>query len=75
MKLLVVLLVVVLGIWLWRSRRVQARQPATPPPEILQNMVPCQVCGVLVPDSEALTTPQGVYCGPAHRLQAEQAER
>ncbi|MBC7680837.1 MAG: hypothetical protein H7172_00765 [Ferruginibacter sp.] len=75
MKLLIVLLAVLLGVWLWRSRRLANRRPAQPPPKGLQNMVPCQVCGVLLPQSEALTTPHGVYCGPAHRAQAEQAPR
>ena len=75
MKLLIVLLAVLLGVWLWRSRRVPPQRPSPPPPKELQNMVPCQVCGVLLPQNEALTTAHGVYCGPAHRIQAEQAER
>ncbi|WP_295955826.1 PP0621 family protein [Rhodoferax sp.] len=75
MKLLIVLLAVLLGVWLWRSRRVQDKRPTTAPPKVLQNMVPCQVCGVLLPQNEAVTTPHGVYCGPAHRKQAEQAPR
>lgn len=76
MKLLIVLLAVLLGVWLWRSRRVQSQRPATPPPpKVLQNMVSCQVCGVLLPPTEAVTTPHGIYCSPAHRIQAEQAAR
>ncbi len=73
MKLLIVLLAVLLGVWLWRSRRVSAQRPTTPPPQELPAMVPCQVCGVLLPHTEALTTARGVYCGLAHRKQAEQA--
>lgn len=73
MKLLIILLAVVFGVWLWRSRRVPHKHPTAAPPKGLQNMVPCQVCGVLLPQNEALTTPHGVYCGPAHRTQAEQA--
>ena len=75
MKLLIVLLAVLLGVWLWRSRRVQNQRPTKAPPKILQNMVPCQVCGVLLPQNEALTTAHGVYCSSAHRNQAEQAKR
>nr|WP_315238865.1 PP0621 family protein [uncultured Albidiferax sp.] len=76
MKLLIVLLAVLLGVWLWRSRR-PAIKPAKPSKttQALQEMVPCQVCGVLLPQNEALTTAHGVYCGPAHRAQAEQAPR
>ena len=73
MKLLVVLLAILLGVWLWRSRRLQDKRTAAPPPKVLQNMVPCQVCGVLLPQNEALTTAHGVYCSPIHRTQAEQA--
>ena len=75
MKLLIVLLAVLLGVWLWRSRRVQHQRPTKAQPKVLQNMVSCQVCGVLLPQNEALTTAHGVYCGPAHRNQAEQAKR
>jgi hypothetical protein len=38
-------------------------------------MLPCKVCGVLLPATEALTTAHGSYCGPAHLRQAEQAQR
>lgn len=75
MKLLIVLLAVLVGVWLWRSRRARTQRSASSPPKELQNMVPCQVCGVLLPQTEALTTPHGVYCGHAHRAQAEQADR
>ena len=74
MKLLIVLLAVLLGVWLWRSRRPSSKPPKPSKPT-LQEMVPCQVCGVLLPHTEALTTAHGVYCGPAHRAQAEQAPR
>ncbi len=76
MKLLVVLLAVLLGVWLWRSKRVAAKRPPPGKPSTaLQNMLPCKVCGVLLPATEALTTAHGSYCGPAHQRQAEQARR
>ncbi|WP_367848715.1 PP0621 family protein [Rhodoferax sp. WC2427] len=73
MKLLIVLLAVLLGVWLWRSRRPPAKP--SKPTQALQEMVPCKVCGLLLPQTEALTTAHGVYCSPAHRAQAEQAPR
>ncbi len=75
MKLLVVLLVVLFGVWLWRSRRLADKTPPPPQPKVLPNMVACQVCGVLLPPSEALTTAHGVYCSAAHRTEAEKAAR
>jgi uncharacterized protein len=74
MKLLLVLLVVLFGVWLWRSRRLSEGAPpqrtARSTPE-LQNMVTCQVCGLHLPAIEAVTTARGMYCGEAHRQQAE----
>ncbi len=70
MKLLVVLLVILFGVWLWRSRRLAERQSEAPP-KALQNMVTCAVCGVHLPQSEALTGARGLYCSAAHRQQAE----
>nr|WP_315192084.1 PP0621 family protein [uncultured Albidiferax sp.] len=76
MKLLIILLAVLLGVWLWRSRRGPSKPPKpSKTTQALQDMVPCKVCGVLLPQTEALTTAHGVYCGPAHRAQAEQAPR
>lgn len=73
MKLLIVLLAVLLGVWLWRSRRPPP--PAKPPKSRqaapLQEMVACQVCGLLLPQDDATTSARGVYCSSAHRQQAE----
>jgi uncharacterized protein len=71
MKLLLVLLAVLFGAWLWRSRRVAERPPTPRRPAQLQDMVTCQVCGLHLPSTEALHTGRGVYCGDAHRQQAE----
>jgi uncharacterized protein len=72
MKLLVVLLVVLFGVWLWRSRRLADKRP--PPPARPAAMVTCDVCGVHLPQADALTSTTGVtgvYCSPAHRQQAQ----
>jgi len=71
MKLLLVLLAILFGVWLWRSRRIAERPSAPRTQAKLQNMVTCQVCGLHLPSTEAVTTARGVYCGDAHRQQAE----
>jgi uncharacterized protein len=80
MKYAVVLLVVLIGFWLWRKNREEeaaARQDkprtkpsaeAAQPPQI---MLSCAVCGVHMPKSDALVGKQGHYCSPAHRQQRE----
>lgn len=79
MKYLVVLALVLVGLWLWRSKgrtdshQVNKRpdqQPA-PPPALPTEVVACDVCNVHLPRSEALTGPGGVYCSAVHRSQAE----
>lgn len=71
MKLLIVLLAVLFGVWLWRSRRLAERPLKPRRPAALQNMVTCRVCGLHLPSTEAVTTTRGVYCDDAHRQQAE----
>ena len=73
MKLLVVLLVVLAGVWLWRrgQRRPPptsgaAHRPALP-------MVSCQRCGVHVPGNEVVSGRAGAYCSAAHRRESEGA--
>lgn len=68
MKLLLVLLVVLFGVWLWRSRRLADKRPPPPRPA---TMVACDVCGVHLPQAEALASATGVYCSHAHRQQAQ----
>lgn len=74
MKYLLVLAVVLMGVWLWRSRRLQDR-PFSPPPSPPQPglMVACRHCGVHLPASDAISDARGHYCCVEHlRLQREQ---
>jgi uncharacterized protein len=82
MKLLVVLLVVLFGLWLWRQGRQahlkerdedrKATKPRAKPPIALPaEMVRCSVCGLHLPAADALTTGKGSFCSPEHQRQAE----
>ncbi len=81
MKYVVVILVVLLGVWLWKKSRADARdekeealakpqktKQADAPPQI---MLSCAVCGVHLPKSDALVGKRGSYCSASHRLQQE----
>ncbi|MDB5893444.1 MAG: hypothetical protein JWQ88_975 [Rhodoferax sp.] len=75
MKLLLVFLVVLFGIWLWRQGRLAERAAKSPPPAkrvaLPSEMVRCAVCGLHLPASEALTTGSKSFCSPEHQLQVE----
>jgi uncharacterized protein len=74
MKFLLVLLVVLVGAWLWRSNRQsdpklkQQTSKAAPKP---LDMVRCALCSVHVPSVEAIQGKKGVYCCADHRQRAE----
>lgn len=65
MKYLVLLLIVVAGIW-WIRQQRRPRPPADNKtgPSV---MVPCQHCGIHVPEADAVRGAQGLYCTAAHR--------
>lgn len=74
MKYLLVLSVVLIGIWLWRSsrqtetKRNQQKPKAAPEPLA---MVPCTLCSVHVPSVDAIQGKNGSYCSADHLHRAE----
>jgi uncharacterized protein len=77
MKYLLVLAILFVGFWLWRSNRSGLRddsardasrdkQPAQP-----QDMIACSLCQLHVPRAEALPGLRGSYCCADHRHRAE----
>lgn len=74
MKYVLVIGLVLVVLWLWRSnKRAGTSRPAAPAPEPskqVTEIVACEVCHVHLPRSEALPGPGGMYCSAAHRQQA-----
>lgn len=72
--LLLILLVMLLGVWLWRgnressSKRGRQQRPAAPQP---QAMVSCALCSVHVPAADAVQGEKGAYCSADHLHHAE----
>ena len=82
MKFLLVLLVVLVGVWLWRRNRLADQAHETPPPDVAPSpaaraapaaMVACARCGVHLPAAEALPGRHGSYCSADHRQRSEGA--
>ena len=74
MKLVLILSVVLLGIWLWRTNResdLKRKQPPPPDPPQPLAMVCCAFCAVHVPAPDALQGKNGQYCCADHRQRAE----
>jgi uncharacterized protein len=76
MKFFIILGIVLLAVWLWRSGRRDSTgpdRPAPPPstPPDPQEMVRCAHCGVHLPRGDALIGRVGYYCSPEHRQLAE----
>ena len=74
MKILIVLLAVLAGVWLWkRGKRLEQskRPPRRSQRREVQPMLSCAVCGVHVPQTDAVVGQRGSYCSAAHRRQAE----
>lgn len=80
-KLIVLLVVVMLIVWLVRGNR-PARPGAGVPPappgsgsnSAPQAMLACALCGVHLPESDALPGRGGVFCGEAHRAEFERKQ-
>lgn len=74
MKLLIVLLALLAGVWLWqRGRRLKDQRDAAPGAGTTRAlpMVRCVRCGVHVPGQEAVTGRHGSYCTLTHRRESE----
>lgn len=74
MKFFLIILVVLVGIWLWRSNRQaepklhrQKAKAAAPP----LDMVRCTFCSVHVPAADAVQGKKGLYCSADHLQRAE----
>lgn len=78
MKYLLVILLILVVFWLWRSGRPRQKKAAPPRPaqdrpaaaKQVPEMVACGVCHVHLPRSEALPGPGGFYCSEAHRRES-----
>lgn len=79
MKIAMVLVLVLIGVWLFRlnrrSDRGESARQRTPPPEkptvMALEMVRCRQCDVHLPKADAIAGKQGVYCSLEHRQRAE----
>ena len=75
MKYLLILTVVLIAIFVWRSNREARKPPTSRPGEggafKAIEMVRCDVCGVHCAKIDSLAGKRGVYCTAQHRSQAE----
>lgn len=75
MKYLLVLIVVMVGIWIWRSNRAEekseSRRARPRKEQSTVDMVGCDVCGVHCPREDVVVGRKGMYCCIQHRNQAE----
>lgn len=72
MKYLVLLLVLLVAYFSWRSKRMpksRRRKGAPPPLAPPQDMLACALCGVHVPRGDALVSGNRSYCCKAHQQQ------
>jgi uncharacterized protein len=73
MKYLLLVLAVIVLVWLLRGARRRDLPPRPPEAEgkKAEPMVACRLCGVHLPQHEALPGRGGVFCGEAHRAEYE----
>ena len=74
MKFALLLVVVLFGIWLWRTNResdpkLKRQQPQAAPQPL--EMVRCTLCSVHVPSVDAVKGKKGMYCTADHFHRAE----
>jgi uncharacterized protein len=74
MKFLLIIVLVLVGVWLWRSSRPAAPKPSRQPNQASAEpleMVRCALCSVHLPSVDAIQGQQGVYCSADHLHRAE----
>lgn len=78
MKVVLVLLAVIVGIWLFKAGRrapsgTGSGRPGKPKPAdpLALEMVQCQYCNVHLPRPDAFEGKKGPYCSLNHKQQAE----
>ncbi len=75
MKYLLVLIVVLIAVWVWRSNRAAEKPPsplrAEPQGDGAIDMVGCDLCGLHCPREDLVIGGKGAYCCAQHRQQAE----
>lgn len=74
MKYLLIILVVLAGIWIWRSARqadLKRNRPSSNAPPQPLDMVRCTLCSVHVPSVDAIQGKNGLYCSADHLRIAE----
>lgn len=74
MKLLLLLLLALAGVFLWRLNRqadVKRHSPAAGSDGSAQDMVRCDLCALHVPLSDAVQGRSGRYCCTEHLRRAE----
>lgn len=74
MKFLLIILLVLAGVWLWRSSRASDPKRNRQQPQATAKpleMVRCAFCSVHVPSVDAVQGKDGVYCSADHLHRAE----
>lgn len=66
-KLITLVLLVLLGIYLYRRLTRRDDTAAAPENRAVEDMVRCKVCGVNLPRSEAILSGGRFYCCDEHR--------
>ncbi len=77
MKAILLVFVILLGVWLWRSSRRKLPRPGQPKTGTEAqplDMVSCAFCAVHLPAAEAVKGSKGVYCSADHLARAEQPD-
>lgn len=74
MKFVLVILVVLVGVWLWRAKRQadpKLHRPKPPTAAAPLEMVRCTLCSVHIPLVDAVHGKKGPYCCADHLQRAE----